>query len=73
MIAIVEAGCFTGGLKSRTDGQGWFDSLDHHTRWELGDQLVLGSFSWQDWFESKPSPAFMAGVEDARLWFEVSS
>ena len=37
---------------------------------ELGDQLVLGTFDWTEWFEKKPSAAFMRALDDERLYAE---
>lgn len=48
-------------------GSAWFRSLDKAARWELGDELVLGSFRWENWLDTQPEPGFMAGVERERI------
>jgi len=52
-------------------GVRWFRRLPYQERNVLGDQLVLGDFDWRDWFEEKPSAAFLRGVDDARIWWEM--
>lgn len=58
-------------------GQRWFNSLTTSDKWELGDQLVLGTFEFLDWEEMlprkqrPPSDPFLEGVEQARMCFEA--
>jgi len=56
-------------------GAQWYKKLSRTDKWELGDQLVLGSFDWHDWgFASKPSSAFMNGAERERmLWEQIDA
>ena len=37
----------------------FFKSLGTSERWDLGDQLVWGSFDWNYWLEEKPSKEFI--------------
>ena len=54
-------------------GAAWFKALFTDAKWELGDQLVLGDFDWRAWgFTRKPSSYFMAGVDEARILWELS-
>lgn len=59
--------------KDRKAGRQFFRKLASHDKWELGDQFVLGSFDWREWFSARPSAAFIDGVEDERLYWEVTS
>lgn len=55
-------------------GRTWFCELPDDAKWDLGDALVLGYFNWVDYgFSRKPSPSFMAGVEEAREAWETVS
>lgn len=60
----------------RCAGARWFERLERNEKWELGDQLVLGEFSWEDWAEllpaahCPPSPAFLRGVDNERINWE---
>ncbi len=50
-----------------------WNSLDFNQRWELGDELVLGTFDWRDWFDNIPPRGGMselAALSDA--WEETS-
>jgi len=65
----------TTGVRSssadRASGRAWFNKLSNAEKWELGDQLVLGTFDWEEWsFRKKPSSAFMNGVDYERLLWE---
>ncbi len=53
-------------------GREWFRSLPTHERWELGDALVLGTFCWADWLDTKPPPGFLGGVDYERILWEAS-
>lgn len=57
----------------RARGAEYFRGLSPLDKHELGDQLVLGDFDWRDWFRSKPSSAFMNGVDAARIHWEIMS
>ncbi len=39
-------------------------TLDLATVGAMADDLVLGGFSWMDWFDDKPSRAFLSGFTD---------
>ena len=58
--------------RERAKGRRWFESLTHHEKWQLGDDFVLGTFEWREWFDTKPSSAFLRGAEDARLYWEMT-
>lgn len=58
--------------QQREAGARWFRALQPEEAWQLGDDLVLGCFDWRDWFDAKPTPSFMRGVEDARIFWEVT-
>lgn len=59
----------------RARGAAWFETLSSADRFELGDQLVLGTFDPLDWFSdgARRSSAFMAGVDAARTNWEIMS
>lgn len=59
----------------RAQGREWFRNLPIDLKWEIGDQLVLGSFDWREWsFPKKPSDAFLNGVDIERmLWEDIGS
>lgn len=48
----------------------WFTELTDIQKGELGDQLVLGTFDWRDWFDTRPPKGFMAEVDRERLRWE---
>jgi hypothetical protein len=60
----------------RAGGRAWFNSLSNAMKWEIGDALVLGYFDWRDYDElgltTKPSGAFLSGVDDARIQWEMT-
>lgn len=58
--------------RERAAGANWFRTLPRQAKWDLGDQLVLGEFDWSNWLDSKPSTAFLRGVEEARIVWEDS-
>lgn len=60
-----------GRAADRAAGARWFNSLDDASKWELGDQFVLGTYDWRDWFHDPVSSAFLNGAEEARLNWEV--
>lgn len=47
------------GFNPGKSARSFFSALDTYQRWELGDELVLGTFDWRDWLNDKPTPAFM--------------
>ena len=55
------------------EARAFWKSLSTHDRWELGDQLVLGSFDWRDWMDRKPSAAFLNELDAERMYWEVAS
>jgi hypothetical protein len=56
----------------RKAGAAFFDGLRTEQKWDLGDELVLGTFDWGEWFDRKPSRAFMDGVDEARINWEIA-
>jgi hypothetical protein len=49
----------------------FWSSLSREDRNELGDQLVLGTFDYTDWFEGKrPSSAFLNELDRERMHWE---
>ena len=61
--------------RRRTQGQArrFFQGLTRAEKHDLGDQLVWGSFDWQDWFAKKPSAAFMNALDEERIHWEIQS
>lgn len=57
--------------RERTEAFRWVDSLSSRDLGELGDALVLGEYDWRDWFNEKPSRAFMSAVEERRIYREI--
>lgn len=49
----------------------FWDGLNDEQRGDLGDQFVLDTFDWRDWFTSKPSRAFLNEVEALRIHWEI--
>jgi hypothetical protein len=49
----------------------WVDSLSWSDLGELGDQLVLGTFDWTDWFDRRPEPGFLAEADERRIQREI--
>lgn len=45
--------------KEKKAAQRWIDSLDTATRARWIDDHVLGEYDWRDWFDAKPSRAFV--------------
>lgn len=58
-------------FKEKARGAAWFRSLWVSDKWELGDQFVLGTFDWRDWFDNKPSRLFLDGADEARIYWEI--
>jgi hypothetical protein len=57
--------------KDRAAGARWVRGLSRSEVFELGDDLVLGSFDWRAWnLPAKPSPAFLSGADQARMDLE---
>ena len=54
----------------REAGAKWFRSLSAEQKFQLGDAFVLDTFSWENWFSSQPSTAFLRGVEKERIYWE---
>ena len=48
----------------------WFKNLSPDQKFQLGDDSVLGSFDWHEWFEHEPSSKFLREVERERLLWE---
>jgi hypothetical protein len=52
----------------------FWESLSHHERWEVGDQLVLGEFDALDWADRFPgirvSGAFLGEIDRMRILWE---
>lgn len=49
----------------------WFKGLPNGEKFDLGDQLVMGSIDWGDWgFSKKPSTTFVNEVDKERLFWE---
>jgi len=40
---------------------------------ELGDQLVWGTFDWREWMNRRPSPAFLRALDGERIYAEEES
>lgn len=49
----------------------FWESLERHQKALLMDDLILGTFDWTEWFETKPSKAqldqidYLAGLEQS--------
>ena len=59
--------------RARNAAKRFWDSLDNHARWQLGDDLVLGALDWRDWLDSKPLPGFWSEVDQLRMFWEEMS
>lgn len=58
-------------MREREKAREWWKALPRESRFQLGDDLVLGAFDWRDWgFASKPSRAFMNEVDHQRILWE---
>ena len=44
--------------------------LDEKQRWDLGDNLVWGSFAWDDWFEEKMIPGVLRELDRIMMLWE---
>lgn len=55
----------------RKRGAEFFAGLDNAARGELGDQLVLGDVDYLWWFGRRPSAAFLNGLDEARMGWEM--
>lgn len=50
-----------------------FDSMGAETRHEIADEMVWGSYDWQDFFDEKPPRGFNTVLfELIQQWEEVS-
>jgi hypothetical protein len=49
-----------------------WNSLTNNERWELGDALVLSTFAWEDYWESKPPVGTLRELDKLRMWWESS-
>lgn len=49
----------------------WKD-LPDGLRFELGDALVLGTFTWWDWFDALPPPGGLDELDRLRILWEES-
>ena len=56
----------------RARGRAWFLTLSPAERGDLGDAFVLAGFGHEEWgFETRPSEAFLAGADAARMLWEA--
>lgn len=60
-------------MLDRVKAKTFWHGLRDADRAEIGDQLVLGTFDWRDWFPSKPSAAFMNELDRQRILWEVET
>lgn len=56
--------------KERAAGARWADTLRREDLHQFVDDLVLDVFDWRDWFERRPSSAFMNGAFDRAQYRE---
>jgi hypothetical protein len=49
-------------MQERERGSEWAKSLHITDVWVFVDQNVLGDFDWRDWFNSKPTGAFISAA-----------
>ncbi len=56
--------------KEREKAEKFWKSLSDAEKWEIGDQLVLGSFDWRDWLNRPPSRVFLNEVDYLRMNWE---
>lgn len=55
----------------REKAREFWEQLSQSDRWEIGDQLVLGTIDWGEWgFERKPSSVFRNEVDYQRILWE---
>jgi hypothetical protein len=51
--------------QERAAGARWAQQLPLHLVYQFVDAAVLGELDWRDWFDARPSRAFLAGAFDA--------
>ena len=57
--------------KERAKARKWWAGCSTSQKWELGDVLVSGEYDWRDWFDKKPSAAFINALDDERIYWEI--
>lgn len=63
--------------KARTEGRAAFNSLPTNLKWEAGDELVIGSFSVDEWsdicgYTEIPPKGWRTGFAEACERWEMS-
>lgn len=57
--------------REREKARAWWNNLSAAERWELGDQLVLGTFDFMDFgLSRRPSSVFLNEVDYQRMLWE---
>ncbi len=59
--------------RTRAAAQRFWDSLTSAEKWDLGDELVHGSFDWENWLTRKPTVSFMNALDQVRMHWEIQS
>jgi hypothetical protein len=57
----------------KRDARLWFRNLNDTQKGDLGDALVVGTFDWREWFETRPVKGFMAAVDAERILWEMET
>jgi hypothetical protein len=57
--------------KARAAAKRFWNSLDHADRNRLGDEFVLGTFDWSEWFDRKPAAGVLSEVDRLRIDWEI--
>lgn len=61
------------GRAARDQADKLWAQLDTAQRWELGDQLVLGTFSWDEWFQESRLPGTLTEINRLRMLWEQTA
>lgn len=56
--------------KAREQAQRFWDSLSNAQRWDIGDDLVLGCFNAEDWFDEPLLSGTTEEMDKLRILWE---
>lgn len=59
--------------EGREQGRRLWGLLEGSRRWSIGDELVLGTFVWSEWFEEKQKPGALAELDRLRILWEEAA
>lgn len=57
-------------MRERARARSWFQGLRRDLKDALGDEFVLGTFDWRNWFDRRPTNVFLREVERERMLWE---